>query len=175
MTTLSIFTVFVISLIVTGCGVDEVMKATTSMPKKMDTMVDGMNTTNEAVRLQKLGIAIQNLFAKENTEYQRPPLRMMTWGKLVAETATTDELLQLTELWTSEIQDTTPNDFESDSEKSSLDNQKLARKNAILITAGFVPQKTIEKIVAEQLINADGSMTEAANQLVAARAIFLNS
>lgn len=60
-----------------GCGAQDAINATKSMPGYMQNMTDQMKITNEAVRLQKLVLAKNDLFDDKNTRDPFVPSSMI--------------------------------------------------------------------------------------------------
>lgn len=173
--------------LMSGCGV---MNATEAIPGKMDAMKDevaktndGMARTNAAIHNQTLAVAYSTMMSDQNTELLSPaPLGMMPAGQVFAKEATADDLIQMTYVLLTDINESTPDESLqdpttkkfSDEVVRKIDHEKLAKLSAAMIINGLAPQATIDQIVSEQ-IDQGGQYEETAYQLLALRYVFVDN
>ena len=153
-----------------GCDLIDAVKATKSVPDKLDstqTKIDDTNNTieetNEYIRKQKMLLGLDDMFKARNTAYIFPPTGMMAGGKAFAETATTEELASLTYLWLVElgkgtsteeyVADVQDWDFKADkADKKSSVRDRWVKWTALEVIAGLTPQKKVEELIQRQVM-----------------------
>ena len=181
-----ILTLVVSGIALSGCGAAiEAVNATKSMPgimndmnSKMDHTNTGMDKTNEAVRLQKMGIGLDNLFKAENTEDISPPTGMLPGGRLLAENATAKELIEISYLWLTYVNEVTlPEDAKANPAQlpqviAKYNHTKMVKLTALEIVAALASQEKVEQIYQEQIVNG-GVYERTAYAFMAARAMFI--
>jgi hypothetical protein len=141
------------ALSLTACEVNDAMHSANSIPPKMDKMNQRLDETSEAIRLQKLAIAKENLEDEKNSYVLMPiPTGLIGYAKLFAETATVDELVGQIYLYIKEVNDGMP--IPTDAADHSLDQNihRLQRMTAAQAIAAFVPKETIAKMVDQEIV-----------------------
>ncbi len=170
---------------VVSCGLKEAVDATKDMPEKMDETNGKIDLTNqqmaetqEAIRLQKLGIAKQNLEDPANAVTMQPiPTGMMGYAKLFAETANADELVGQIYLYMTEInRGLYPVQVDANNQPLPADvdagnTYKTQRFIAAQAISAFIPSDVLEEIVQTEIIN-EGRYKEAALNLLMLRFSF---
>lgn len=127
------------------------MEAETIRLRELTTdLLNQMKTTNEAVHLQTLTVALHDLFSPENTALLSKPVKMMPFAKTIADEATAHELTQLFHTLITEAligyDDTDPSlpiDYRVDERNISL--------RAASAIAAFISKEKMEEIFTEQL------------------------
>lgn len=161
--------IFVLAFIgATGCKMLDAVDSVNDTPGKMDSMnskmgdmQEEMAKTNESIRLQKVAIAKENLENPRNAEVLLPvPVGLMGYAKLFAENATLDEIAGQVYLYLKEVNDgiyLKPVD-ETGAEKeftaqeaAAINQSKLHKFTAAQAISGFIPQATLEVLVAEAI------------------------
>ncbi len=165
-----------------GCGVNDAVDATKSMPDKMDTMTEKMNETNEAVRLQKVVLAKQGMEDPDNAKVIMPiPFGIMPYAEKFAENATEAEVLAQIYLYLKEINDglyspkvdETGNEVEFTAEEiNQINFEKLHRFAIAQAVSGFLSQEMVASIVTNQ-IYSDGRFQKTAFEILMMRFQFL--
>lgn len=178
---ISIFALTVLALATTACELPDVV-GMNSMPKTTQGMSDKMTVTNEAIRKQKLLLAVQQLNDPKNQKDIFPvPTGLIPAGTLFAETATPEELIKYTY---NELKKIEENDavigIEEDGSPTPLDakekaisrKEKYATLYSVMIIAAFAPDSAIEEIVRHD-INGNSRFQKTALEFLALRAAFL--
>jgi len=146
---------FAAILFLAGCGAQDAIDATNSMPEKMDSM-------NEAVRLQKLAVLKENLENEDNARVLLPvPTDLMGYAKKFAETANAEELVSQVYLYLKNVNDgmfipkvdETGSDLPFTPQEISENNQyKLHRYIIAQAVSAFIPKVVLEQIIREQIV-----------------------
>ncbi|MGZ3771316.1 MAG: hypothetical protein ACXVCP_18320 [Bdellovibrio sp.] len=182
-----------------GCDAMDALKATKSMDGKMDSMNhkmdqmgemnskmskmnDGMQKTVDGIHSQELLIPLENMIKAETIEYLYPvPTSLMPYAKKFAESASNQELVELTYLWLKHINEITPvQDIDKDGKPVDLTleqtnafrKQRIGKALALAAIAGFVPQETVEQMVKEHIVGGTRHR-KTALQFLALRAFFI--
>jgi hypothetical protein len=170
-----------------GCSkTDALMEVPDKMDKMNHTtteMVDKMDRTNAAIHDQQVLIPYKELLDPVNGEILSPiPFRMMAFGEKLAEAVTATELVKIVHLHLKEFQTV---QFEekvgadgvsvpSRAEQiEAFDHGKIARLTALMVLAGFVPEKTLNEAIDAQ-IKKSGPYEETTYQLLMLRYQFIN-
>ena len=156
------------------------------MSDKMTETNNKMDKTNKAIHNQTLDVALTDLLKPENTKYVNSappsPTSMMVPGKIFAEEATADELVQFTYVMLLEINSAVPAESKKDAAtgdytqavKDQTDDDKNIKFYMLQVVAGMTPQATVEQMIKEQ-ITASGRYEEAAYNFLALRHTFLTT
>lgn len=177
----SFYTLLLISVsFLTACEAPDI-KGLNGMSKTTNEMNEGMKETNEAIRMQKLGLALEGLNKFENQQLILPlPTGLMAFGKLFGESATATEIVELTYTWTREIEEILPiqsldkednmnEPTEADLNKIRL--QKKARLYSLMVIAGFAQEEKVTEIINNEILGY-GRYQESALNFLALRAYF---
>lgn len=153
-----------------------------SMPNKTGEMSTKMDTTNEAIRKQKLLLAVEQLNDPNNQKNIFPvPTGLMPAGRVFAETATAEEIVEYTYNELKKIEENDPaygmEDDGSPSvltpeQKSVVRREKYASLYALMIIAGFAQDEKIEQIIRHD-IEGNSRFQETALEVLALRAAFI--
>lgn len=179
----------------TACGLNEALEGTKAVPGKMDQtngnmkrMLDEMKTTNKGVHDQSLLLPLENLIKEENHDTLSPvPFKLMPFGKKFAESANSEELIELTYLWLKEVDEALPaKDIDETTgeevpytkkQVQKINTQKLAKLTALQVIAGFTPQETVQEIISNYIIahNREGGrrFEETAYSFLMLRTMFI--
>lgn len=182
-----------------GCDAMDALKATKSMDGKMDSMNqkmdqmgemnskmskmnDGMQKTVDGIHSQELLIPLENMIKAETIEYLFPvPTSLMPYAKKFSESASSQELVELTYLWLKHINEITPvpdidkegNPVDLTLEKTNaFRKQRIGKALALAAIAGFTPQETVEELVKEQIVGGTRHR-KTALKFLALRAFFI--
>jgi hypothetical protein len=176
--------IFSTVFLLTACGAQKAIDATNSMPDKMEQMrVDtnkNMKKTNSAIHKQTLVVSLDNMLKDENAKYLSPPTGMLPGGQAFAEEANAEELVKLIYVFSREIAEVTPDDYEATKEANGdltpygreFDHRKQAKMMAMMVIAGLTPQAQVERIVADQIYDS-GRFEKYAYNFLALRAQFI--
>lgn len=171
---------FLATLLVSGCGfIDEAKD-------NMNHMRNGMDNTNEGIRLQKVGVAKENLEKEENAQILSPlPFALMGYAKLFAENATNEELAAQIYLYLKEIDEGTypivTETVEIDGEMQEViaqsyidmaNHKKLHKLSAAQAISGLVPQDIFERLVVEY-VDGEGRYKKTVQEMMMLRYQFL--
>lgn len=175
-------------ILLTGCKMLDAVDAVNETPQKMDNMNAEMQDmkgqmlkTNEAIRMQKLAIAKENLEDEKNGMILTPiPFGLMGYAKLFAETAKVDELVAQTYLYITDVHDGLPAplvgedgsalDFTAE-QISRINQYKSHRFAAMQAIANFIPTAVLAQMIDEEII-AGGRYRETALALLMMRVQF---
>ncbi|UOF00165.1 hypothetical protein [Bdellovibrio reynosensis] len=153
-----------------ACGLHEALEGTKQVPGKMDQtngnmkkMLEEMKTTNKGVHDQSLLLPLENLIKEENHDTLAPvPFKLMPFGKKFAESATAEELIELTYLWLKEVDEALPaKDIDeatgdevpyTKKQVHKINTQKIAKLTALQVIAGFAPQETVQEIINNYIV-----------------------
>lgn len=176
------------SLLAACDKIDKSIEAVNATPEKMDTMAGKMDQTTDAIRLQKLLIAVQEMSKKENQALLIPfPSGLMVAGKTFAEEAKPKELAELTYLWLKTIEEVNPlkklaangnNGLGEDeapyssAELNDIRQQKMAMLYALFVVAGMTPENTVTQLINEQIVG-HGRFKKTVLQFLMMRVIFI--
>lgn len=178
-----------ISGFMSGCKALQAMDSANAIPSKLDQTYSqiektnqGINETNESVRLQKLILAKNDMLDDKNTKDLEPvALGMIAGAKKFGEAATTEELVEYTRVLLLQIKDQRPDDSQKNADgkfpKSvvqAYDHKKMVDLNQILTIAGFCPQEKIDRIIDEQIYGG-GLYQRTAYAFLMARVLFLGT
>lgn len=160
-----------ISFLFAGCEV-------LNMPKKMDAANEGVEKTNSKMQTllglayeQKLAITLEMMLRPENTRDLEPiALGMMGGAEKFAEAATTDDLIKFTYVLLQQIRDERPTTGNED----YYDHDKMIKFSQIVTLAGLAPEKKVDQIIEEQILNG-GQYNKEAYAFLMARAFFLGT
>lgn len=170
-----------------GCGLSKVAEDTLSlvgesnhlqeqllehmkeMNHEMGGLHEDMRKTNQAVHLQILTIALQNLFEPENTKVLPIPTRMMSYADVFAKEAYPEEVVKIGNLLLTEAK-THP--YGSDSEKQAQIQEKLIRLTGLGLIAAFLSQEGLEKLLVLE-VDGHGRYESTAYAMVALRYAFV--
>jgi hypothetical protein len=167
-----------------------------NMPNKMDdlknstdaNMTDVKNTTKQVdddtkdgLRLNKIGVALQNIMLDANTEYFLPvPADMMPWAQVLADNLHEDEYMKLMDVWSRRITQVVAGCSDLAGGKctpdlvAKSDHEKQTKFWGIASVSGLMSQKMIEQTV-ETEYTEGGQFNETLYQVLAARQIFISS
>lgn len=149
------------ALILSGCAK---MEALIDTPNKMDDMArtthqmkDGMDSTNEAIRMQKISIALSEMQKPANRMYLSPiPGDMMPAGKVLAESLKAEETVLLFKNYLKKInEEYFENRFpmvdkaskEGQALLADFEHDKMADLMMITIIAGFLPDELVKDLI----------------------------
>ena len=177
MKTFLLFLTVCFSFVLSSCGINESMDAVKATPEKMDNMQNtigkmhgtmekmnkGMGETVAGVNDQRILIPLIELMKYENYDELSPlPVKLLPYGKSLAQAVTADQMVEIVYLWLKEIDEVYPpkaldkngNEIEYTAEQiDKINTTKLGRLAALQITAGFLPQTTVDQIIENQIIN----------------------
>ncbi len=152
----------------TGCKAMQAIDSANAIPGKLDQTYDqiqktrdGIDYTNEKVRLQALVLAKNDMTDEANTQDLEPvALGMIAGAKKFGEVATPEELIEYTRVLLLEIKDQKPDESLKDTEGkyppnivALYDHRKMVNLNQIFTIAGFCPQSKIDQIINDQIYN----------------------
>jgi len=152
---------------VAGCSLTKKMDETNRKIDDTNGKIDNTNAeltkTSDAIRLQKLAIAKQNLEDPQNGKYLDPfPTGLVGYAKTFAETGTEDELVGQIYLYVTEINNNAPTYKVDDTgkqidltpqDKVDLDHYKKQRLTAAKAICAFIPQAMMDEVVKTEIIN----------------------
>ena len=153
-----------ISLLLMNCGkVDELLDVPNRMKDMGETthqMKNGMDETNEAIRMQKISIALAEMQKPANREYLSPiPGDMMPAGKVLAEALLPSESVLLFKNYIKKInEEQFENRYPTVDAKSpegqklfyNFEHDKLADLMMLTIIAGFIPDQMMQQLIQEE-------------------------
>lgn len=162
---------------VVGCAAVDAVDSVNQTPGKMDTMAakmgnmeKQMNKTNEAIRLQKLAIAKENLEDPKNAEILTPlPFGLMGYAKLFAKTAKLEELVAQVYLYTTDIHDGLPAQTVTDDgtpvawtaqQTAQINQYKSHRLAAMQAISSFLSQTTSDEDDVLENVNPETTIDE---------------
>jgi hypothetical protein len=175
-----------------------------NMPNKMDDLKsstdDHMNKveattqqvdddTKDGLRLNKIGVALQNILLDQNTEYFLPvPADMMPWAQVLADNLHEDEFMKLMDVWARRItqvaascSDVTGAVITPDGKctlppdvAAKTDHEKQAKFWAIAAVSGLMSQSMIDQTVQTEYTDG-GQFNETLYEVMAARQIFIQT
>jgi len=172
-----------------GCKALKAMDSANAIPSKLDQTYaqiektnQGINETNESVRLQKLILAKNDMLDDKNTQdLETVALGMIAGAKKFGEAATTEELVEYTRVLLLKIKDQRPDESLKNSEGKypkavvkEYDHKKLVDLHQILTIAGFCPQEKVDRIIDEQIYGG-GLYQRTAYAFLMARVLFLGT
>lgn len=173
----------------TGCKALKAIDSANAIPGKLDQTYeqiqktrDGIDYTNEKVRLQALVLAKNDMIDDKNTQDLEPvALGMIAGAKKFGEVATTEELMEYTRVLLLEIKDQKPDESLKDPSGkypplivALYDHKKLVNLNQIYTIAGFCPQNKIDQIIKDQIYDG-GLYQRTAYVFLMARVQFLGT
>jgi hypothetical protein len=162
---------------------DDHMTSVENTTKQVD------DDTKDGLRLNKIGVALQNIFLDENTEYFLPvPADMMPWAQVLADNLHEDEFMKLMDVWARRItqvaascSDVTGSVVTPDGKCSlppniaaQTDHEKQAKFWGIAAVAGLMSQSMIDQTVQTEY-TAGGQFNETLYEVLAARQIFIQT
>ncbi len=159
--------------------INSVMDSTEAIPEKMNALNRGMSDTNESIRLQKLAIALDQVMKKENQQFLSPiPGDMMAPGKLLAETLTASEAVELIYVKLKNVNENTYRDqFPADdalankAQIEDFERSKIALLYAVQIVSTFLPDSVLNQMIDKEIKHA-GRFRQTAFQILMMRATF---
>jgi hypothetical protein len=174
--------IWLVALLLTAC---DTIHSVNAVPGKMDNLsnkMSGMSGTmdgmSDAVRLQALSLAKNDMLSKQNLLVPDSPAGMVDGGKQFGAHALPIELAEVEEAWMDDINQTQPDSSSNNTGgqppadlTSKLERLKIAKFTALQVIEGFAPQKKIEQMVQEQIPN--GRYVQAAYQVLMLRAVFI--
>lgn len=177
-------TLLVMAVSFSSCGKIDAMfempSRLTSMAKTTEQMNQGMATTNEAIRQQKIGIALGEMQKPQNRQYLSPiPGDMMPAGKILAEALTADEALLLIKNYIKKIneeyfENRFPTLDHADNKNQDLlaefEHEKLADLMMITVISGFLPEATLKQMI--DIESEQGAYQDILNQILMMRVMF---
>ena len=129
------------------------MDAVDTMQQKTSEMSDGMKSTNESIRQQKMLVCLDGMKSNYSLQHLYPiPSDLMPYAKTFAEAVRADEISELAYLWLKEIDEVSPlknigpNGKEVDltpEQQSQAMVQKFGRFQGLMAIAGFLPEQTV--------------------------------
>jgi hypothetical protein len=142
-----------------------------------------MDQTNDAIRLQKMQIAMDGMLSEKSLERLYPvPTGLMPFAKVFADAAHADELVELTYAWLKEIDEVMPlkhvdpasgQEIEyTKNEKAEILKQKFGRFQALSAIAGFIPDHTLDEMIESEVLGA-GRYRETVMNILMLRAVFI--
>lgn len=171
----------VIALALTACDALDAPKNMVEMKQTTHEMSEKMSTMTEAVRLQKVSIAIEKMNEPRNRAALFPvPTRLLPWGKLFAESATTKEIVDFVYVNLKEIEevlettgmtkaaDLTEEDYKqsefvaigepsalSEDELKMIRQDKWATLYSLMIISSYIPDEKINEIIGSYIRGND--------------------
>ena len=159
---------------------DKMLATTNNMAGTTKLMKEGMDSTNESIRMQKISIALTELLKKENREYISPlPGKMLPPGKVMAESLTAEEVLLFTKDFVKKVNEEQITDrhpginLESDDGKKLLlefEKEKTADLSMLKIISGYLPEPILNQIIDQE--SEQGAYREELFQILMLRAQF---
>jgi hypothetical protein len=148
-----------------GCGIADTAEKTHGEVQKSNTlqkeMLANIQKTSDAVHLQVLTVAMQQMMAAENTANLNPPVRMMPYAETFAKEATADELIRVAYvLWT---------DAQEGGDDRKARQVSLAALSAL---AGLAPDDKAAEILRIQ-IDEGGRFKDTAYVFALSRYVFI--
>jgi hypothetical protein len=168
------------SFVLAACEMPDIA-GLNSMPNKTGEMADKMDTTNEAIHKQTLLLALVELNKRENQENIFPvPTGLMPAGKVFAEEARPNELIELTYNELKKLEENTMiSGIDKDGpvaltpqEENYARMRKVAALSSLQIIAGFAQDEKIEAIINTD-IKGNSRFKDTALAFLALRAYFL--
>src|SRR5262245_2707516 len=106
-----------LAFLFSGCGANKAIKATNSMPKKMDDMLDEMKNTSCTM---KRGLSFEAMLKEEFGRVLIPvPFDLMPFAREFAQCASDEDLAELSYVWMKKLNEVTldvPNPTDQDKE-----------------------------------------------------------
>lgn len=156
--------------------IDRMTKNTDGMNDAIKKMSDSLGSTAKGIHAQALSIMLNEMLKPENTRYitltSVNTIPMIPSAKGFAETATPEELAGLAFIYLSEINLAQIDDAISKEKKDELDLGKWVKLNALQLIASFIPDKSMKKIIHDQ-IESGGLYEQSANGLIVLRQSFI--
>ncbi|MFN3453834.1 MAG: hypothetical protein ACK41T_02665 [Pseudobdellovibrio sp.] len=150
------------------------INAALDIPNKMDKLNDGMGQTNEAIRMQKLLLAQQELLDEKNHQFLSPiPGDMLAPGKTFAEALTTYEALEWVYVNLKKVNQDVYDGTGGADDEMAFNKKKLGHYMAITVVCGFLPDSTVRGIV-NNYINVSDRYQQTGFNILALRAKFYN-
>ncbi len=158
-------------LLLAGCGADDAIEATKSMPERMDQMKQKMDDTETALgRVFSFEALLKEQYGKNLIPV---PFDLIPFATEFSKYAPTKELVEVVYLWVRKINEVTlelPNP--TPDEVFQFDWRKMHVQAALQAVAGTIPRAKLDKIVREQ-IYASGRYSDAALNLLMLRVRYL--
>jgi len=146
------------------------------MPKKMDGLSTQMQSTNNAIHLQVLQGALNDMFDSKHTQYLSPPYGMMTGGKTFADNASENELMAEIDLLLKQIDGEQPDASLMvggkwpDDVVASVDHDKTVKLFAVMIIGAFASQDMVNQVVNTEILSG-GLYSDTASSFLEARSL----
>jgi hypothetical protein len=193
--------IFVLACWLVGCGkVDDAMNSANQVPPKLDDM---QNSMDELKRKMTLEASFEALLKPEYGKNLQPiPYDMMAFAKEIPKVATSDEFIQLVDLWIRKMNDATaPNPptapdapkegatdidksiyaqtmaqqkIQADQQSAAYTQQQMQTFVALQAVCGFLEDSQVQEIITDQIYK-DGEFKETAYQLLLLRQQFLQN
>lgn len=149
-TTLTISTMIILML--SSCGqIQRIMDGTEKLPSMIQETNDGMKQTNEAVRKQKMSLALEALKDEKNRAKLTPvPFGMMGAAKTMAEALTADEVVLFVKNHITDLNSTQAADVYPEMDEERFQHERRADYYMLMLISGFLPQATVEEIAKKE-------------------------
>ena len=183
------FTVVLAALVAfSSCGqIQKIMDGTENLPSQIQETNNGMAKTNEAIRQQKMGVAMELMQNPKNREVQFPiPNDMMAGGKIMGEAIQAEEVLHFVKNYIvkiNEVQfegqkmidapDAPPgSDQIPNPEYAKFLHDKQADLSMVILVSGNLFESVVKQLVEEQ--SEQGAYRDILFQLLKMRVNFYN-
>ncbi len=150
-----LFTALLVMIGLASCGpirnLEKMVGTTDDMKQETIKLNAGMTKTNNAIHLQVLTVALQQMTATENTEQLVPPARMMPPAFVFTEEATAHEILETFHtFWIDAVHGGTSTKDKPNAVEARLKSRQISRTAAAAIAA-FTPQAKFNEIIKTQV------------------------
>ena len=128
--------------------IENIMDGTENLPKQIQETNDGMKKTNEAIRLQKMGVAMGHLKDKHNRSNLVPvPFGMMSAAKMLAEALTPEETVNLFKTGVSDLNKSQADTVFPQIEEEAFQHERMADYFMLILISGFLPETTVSEVI----------------------------
>ena len=185
-------TALLLFVTLSSCGqIKNIMDGTEKLPSQIQETNNGMAKTNEAIRLQKIGVALTIMQDPKNRITLAPiPSDMMSGGKIMGEAVNPEEALHFVKNYlvkineeifedsypdqAREIQDTEapPGTMKPNPVYAAFVRNKQADLSMLTVVAGNIPDSVLKEMIKEQ--SEQGAYRDILFQILKMRATFFS-
>ncbi len=147
------FFIALVSLLVfSACGkIERIMDGTENLPNQIQETNNGMKKTNEAIRMQKIGVASEILKDEKMRANLVPiPFNMMSAAKIMAEALTAEETVLFVKNYIISLNKTQSVDVYPPIDEEKFQHERMADYYMLMLISGFLPDATVSQIIANE-------------------------
>lgn len=130
---------------------NHIMDGTENLPNQIQETNDGMKKTNEAVRMQKIGVAFGVLKDEKMRAKLVPiPFDMMSAAKILAEALTAEEAVLFVKNYVIMLNKVQSVDVSPPMDEEKFQHERMADYYMLMLVSGFLPETTVKEMVATE-------------------------